>query len=688
MKITLPRLPSLWAASLGVLLAFAHTSFAADARPTGKMAFQGFLTDAAGVARGAAAPVNITATFRLYNSPNGAINTALWAESQVVTVDKGHFSVILGEGTLVSGTPNSPDLSQYFIGDNADGRYLGVTVNNESEISPRIQFLASPYTHLARYANELVGSSGASVLKTGPGTVGINLAVNVSPATALDVGGTITGTGLNIVGNAKATTFSGNGADITNLKADAIATGTLNDARLSGNVARRDAANNFSGTVSLLNSDLNFDNGRTINAKNFGGVNENFLWPRWVDNITYMNYGGAGLNIRNNSSSPKLFINNAGSVGLSTTLPVGKLNIVEDTGSVGGIDSGTIVLDHENNGGYSSIIFRSKINRTSDHAFIRYQDNYSASPAGGENSILSIGNQNDGDDTICLVPSGNVGVGTYLPTQARFVVRGATGGFAHSGGVMWPNYGNAFGGGTGRGANNNDVNWSVYADGWIAAATFFAFSDERIKNVKGRSDSAADLQTVMNLEVTDYSYKDFVTKGNGTYKKLVAQQVEKVYPQAVNKRTDAIPDIYKPATLTNGWVSLASDLKKGDRVRLVAGNDEGVFEVLEVEKDKFRTEFKPRNENIFVYGREVKDFRTVDYEAISMLNVSATQALAKEVAALRKSEARVAELEQKVAKMSEMERELSALKKAVAQIVAARSDKAPGRTVASVGAAE
>ena len=30
---------------------------------------------------------------------------------------------------------------------------------------------------------------------------------------------------------------------------------------------------------------------------------------------------------------------------------------------------------------------------------------------------------------------------------------------------------------------------------------------------------------------------------------------------------------------------------------------------------------------VFVYGREVKDFRNVDYEAIAMLNVSATQEL-------------------------------------------------------------
>ena len=39
---------------------------------------------------------------------------------------------------------------------------------------------------------------------------------------------------------------------------------------------------------------------------------------------------------------------------------------------------------------------------------------------------------------------------------------------------------------------------------------------------------------------------------------------------------------------------------------------------------------------MFVYGREVDDFRTVDYEAVSMLNVSATQELYKKIQLLDK----------------------------------------------------
>ena len=60
-------------------------------------------------------------------------------------------------------------------------------------------------------------------------------------------------------------------------------------------------------------------------------------------------------------------------------------------------------------------------------------------------------------------------------------------------------------------------------------------------------------------------------------------------------------------------------------MRLISEKEAGIHEVLEVRDGAFRTDFRPVPEAIFVYGREVKDFRTVDYDALSMLNVSATQ---------------------------------------------------------------
>jgi hypothetical protein len=174
--------------------------------------------------------------------------------------------------------------------------------------------------------------------------------------------------------------------------------------------------------------------------------------------------------------------------------------------------------------------------------------------------------------------------------------------------------------------------YSIFASARIlAGVSFDAASDARIKRIEGRSDSVGDLNTLMKIEVTNYKYKDAIAQGNFPQKKVIGQQVEQVYPQAVNQLTNVVPDIYEQARVKDGWVQLASDLKVGQRVRLIGEKgDEGICEVLEVREGAFRTAFQSTTEKVFVYGREVKDFRTVDYGAITMLNVSATQQIKKE----------------------------------------------------------
>lgn len=73
---------------------------------------------------------------------------------------------------------------------------------------------------------------------------------------------------------------------------------------------------------------LGVENKAVFAAKNASGGYENWMWPRWSDNIMYTNFGSGGWNIRNNSSTSVMFMQNGGNVGIGTTNPTAKLEVI------------------------------------------------------------------------------------------------------------------------------------------------------------------------------------------------------------------------------------------------------------------------------------------------------------------------------------------------------------------------
>ncbi|MEM9525787.1 MAG: hypothetical protein AAGA31_04210 [Bacteroidota bacterium] len=227
-----------------------------------------------------------------------------------------------------------------------------------------------------------------------------------------------------------------------------------------------------------------------------------------------------------------------------------------------------------------------------------------------------------------LTENGNLGIGSLHPTRAKVEILGSLSSDIGPYGFLGSN------GGIGTRATVGA--YSLYANQRIAASEFNAHSDERIKQIYGRSDSRADLRTLLDIQITDYRHIDTLLKGSGLHKKVIAQQVVEVYPQAVHKGIrEVIPDIYQKTIHRAGWIQLATDLVVGERVKLITEHSSQLYTVTQVEPTRFRVAglAAPTTEAtaIFVYGREVDDFHTVDYEAISMLNVSATQELARQI---------------------------------------------------------
>lgn len=219
----------------------------------------------------------------------------------------------------------------------------------------------------------------------------------------------------------------------------------------------------------------------------------------------------------------------------------------------------------------------------------------------------------------------SVGIGTTTPTQAKLVVDGNQNNTFSSYGFLKND------GTTGTNTSGNAQNYSIYASNRIAASEFNAFSDARIKKILRGSNSEEDLATLMKLRITDYKLIDSIAKGNREFKKVIAQEVVEVYPNAVSKMTDFIPNIYKLAKMDNGFVALANHgLVVGDKVKLIFGESQNSYNVLEINEKGFKIDTNTEG-SVFVFGKEVNDFHTVDYEALSTLNISATQALVKKI---------------------------------------------------------
>jgi hypothetical protein len=267
-----------------------------------------------------------------------------------------------------------------------------------------------------------------------------------------------------------------------------------------------------------------------------------------------------------------------------------------------------------------------------------------------------------------ITNAGNVGIGTNNPTKAKLVVDGNIN--SSIGNFTYFQNGTPT---TGTNTTGNLYNYSIYASNRIAATEFNAFSDARIKNIQGVSNNEKDLETLAKIEITDYQFRDKMGKGNGRYKKVIAQQVEGVYPQAVSKITDCIPDIYQLAKINGNFIELPNhNLKIGERVKLIFGDKQEIVEVLTISDFGFTiSEIQvPSSEvrataatGVFVYGREVADFRAVDYEALSMLNISATQALLKQLNDLKaQNEQLKTALEENKNDFKQLKAEINALK--------------------------
>ncbi|MGC2237438.1 MAG: tail fiber domain-containing protein [Pyrinomonadaceae bacterium] len=389
-------------------------------------------------------------------------------------------------------------------------------------------------------------------------------------------------------------------------------------------------ASNPLGPLSVGDSSVEGSDGYLVIGKKKGGTRHLRMGYDDAFNFVIGDYGhtnGAGtwssqFAIHWQAPAKSLYINQGGNIGIGTTDVKAKLHVVDGAimPAAGNSESAGILFPPDAFGGGG------------DRAYIRY---YARS---GESTTLEIGNQNDADDHIALMPAGNVGIGTINPTKAKLVVEG----WGNPGDFLLRLY---MDGGSTADHNRqwgNGSHASIWASNEIIGTAIRIQSDTRIKKVIELPDTGKDLLFINKLNPVKYRFIDTVENGYEIKSGFIAQDVEKINPAMVKRATNFIPNIYCQAeeikynasekTLCIS-VSNSHDCVAGDKVRIITDKRQlelTVESVISANK-LILAGCEEKTEKVFVFGKEVRDFLTLDYNSIFTKGIGAIQELSNQI---------------------------------------------------------
>lgn len=327
------------------------------------------------------------------------------------------------------------------------------------------------------------------------------------------------------------------------------------------------------------------------------GINHNGT----VGNIFTYNYGIGPQNL--------VLQYAGGNVGIGTSTPQQRLEV-----------NSRIRIDG-NNG-----VLELKTNSYISYLFTESTGDIKIYPASTSNKVL-------------LQPSGGyVGIGTDSPSYPLHVVGNVGGEATWATSYYYHTSSNQGGVYIGWVPDQGAV-YTVRSSHRMASAAFDVFSDVRIKKNIQDVDDVSALDTIRLIQPKLYNYIDEGLRGTERVWGFIAQQVKSVMNYAVNTSDEFVPDIFCLSTvgnLSNTSCTLTlptpPNIIIDEKLRLIMEN--GCYKdvvVKTVDGNVLTVDCKIEQEKIFVYGKNVTDFHTLNKDAIFTVAVAALQEVDREL---------------------------------------------------------